>query len=333
MGYDIHTQPHLLYDKANITLDGNHEMYFQQSGNPDGQAVVVLHGGPGAGIDQWQRCVFNPLHYRIIEFDQRGAGSSTPYGDLTTNTTPHLIADIEKLREHLNISKWLVMGGSWGSALALAYAQQFPDRVSAMLLRGIFLCSRNEIDWYLNGIQTVFPEAWYQFITFLPKEEQSNPLQSYKKRLTNSNPEIHIPAARAWCYYEAKCSTMLPEHTTNLSVSDQQALTLARIQVHYFDAGFFISDKSLIVGINRIRSIPACIVQGRYDMICPITSANKLHDLWPEADYKIVPNAGHAASEPGIRRALSAAARSLQQTSPITNAHGAINERATQVNI
>jgi len=332
MGYDIRTQAKAPFATGKLELDNKHEMYFQQSGNPNGEPVVILHGGPGAGIAQGQRSVFNSRHYRIIEFDQRGSGKSTPFAELSNNTTAHLIGDIEKLRHCLNIAQWLVMGGSWGSTLAIAYAEQYPHRVSGLLLRGIFLCSNDEINWYLKGVRNIFPEAWHQFIAFLPKQEQDNPLLGYTKRLNNPDPDIHNAAARAWCYYETRCSTMLPELESDVSISDNQALTLARIQVHYFNAGFFISEKSILDDIHRIQAIPTTIVQGRYDMICPITTANKLHRMWPESDLKIIPNAGHSASEPGIHRALVAAAQRFQKSRSI-NELGVEYEQSTNVNV
>jgi len=313
MDYVTQSRQNKPYSVEMLKLDDLHTMHFQQSGSPCGQPVILLHGGPGAGIDAAQRDVLDPRHYRIIEADQRGAGRSTPLGELTNNTTGHLVEDIEVLRAHLGISQWLVMGGSWGSTLAIAYAQQYPKRVIGMLLRGVFLCSSQEIDWYLQGMRHVFPEAWERFITFLPEEERSIPLQSYSARLQSDDPETHLPAAKAWCYYEANCATMLPRSDQRLSAPDHQLLALARIQVHYFNAGFFLCHESLLNRMHRIRSIPTTIVQGRYDMICPITTANKLHRIWPQANYRIVPNAGHAASEPGIRRTLASAAHDFQQ--------------------
>jgi len=332
MVYNTVTQTCEPFAKGKLHLDADHDMFFQQSGNPNGHPVVVLHGGPGAGIDVSQRSVFNPRHYRIIEFDQRGAGQSTSTTDLANNNTQNLLLDIEALRNFLDIPQWLVAGGSWGSLLALLYAQKFPKRINGLLLRGIFLGSSSEIHWYLHGMRTVFPEAWHQFITFLPVEERCKPLQNYMKRVMDDDPEIHHPAAQAWCHYEASCSTLLPNSQINTLHSPSRLLTLARIQIHYFYAGFFISDSAVLKNIERVRAIPTAIVQGRYDMICPIATANKLHNRWPEARYRIIPNAGHVASEPGIRRELTDAAKFLQYLNPM-KLHGVDNERTAKAYI
>jgi proline iminopeptidase len=291
-----------------LPLDRRHTMYWEQSGNPQGQAVVFLHGGPGAGATPTHRRFFDPLAYRIVVFDQRGAGRSTPLGELTDNTTDHLVADMERLRAHLGIERWTVFGGSWGSTLALAYAQAHPGRVRALILRGIFLCRRSEIDWFLYGIRSVFPEPWRNFAAIIPETERDDLLGAYHRRLVHPDPAVHLPAARAWSIYEGACSTLLPNPETVAAFGeDRMALGLARIEAHYFTQEIRPPQRDLIRGLDRMRRIPATIVQGRYDMVCPMVSADELSRAWPEAHYVIVPDAGHSAMEPGIRAQLVAA--------------------------
>lgn len=291
-----------------LALDGLHHMYWEVSGNPDGKPVVFLHGGPGAGASPAHRRFFDPRHYRIVIFDQRGAGRSTPLGELRDNTTPHLIADMETLRRHLNIERWVVFGGSWGSTLALAYAEAHPDRCASLILRGIFLCRKSEIDWFLYDLKNIFPEAWHAFAGYIPEAERGDLLKAYYKRLTDPDPAIHMPAARAWGRYEGSCSTLMPSpETVAYFGGDVVALGLARIEAHYFTHDIFLPINSLLDRVDRIRNIPGVIVQGRYDAVCPIISADDLHRVWPEAEYHIVPDAGHAAWEPGICKQLVAA--------------------------
>ena len=296
------------YETGRLAADDRHSLYWEQSGIPQGQPVVFLHGGPGAGASPDHRRFFDPKHYRIVIFDQRGAGRSTPLGELADNTTPHLIADLERLRQSLGIARWQVFGGSWGSTLALAYAQAHPERVTSLVLRGIFLCRPQEIDWFLHGMGTFFPETWRRFVGFLGEAERDNLLASYLRRLTDPDPGVHLPAARAWSTYEGACSTLLPSPETVAAFGeDRMALGLARIEAHYFTHDIFLPENSLLDGVGRLAGIPAVIVQGRYDMVCPIATADELHAAWPEADYVVVPDAGHSAMEPGIRRALVAA--------------------------
>ncbi len=291
-----------------LALDGLHHMYWEVSGNPNGKPVVFLHGGPGAGASAAHRRFFDPRHYRIIIFDQRGAGRSTPLGALTDNTTPHLIADMEMLRRHLNIERWLVFGGSWGSTLAIAYAEMHPARCSGLILRGIFLCRKSEIEWFLYGLKNLFPEAWHMFSGYIPEPERADLLQAYYQRLIDPDPAIHMPAARAWGRYEGACSTLLPSpETVAYFGGDVVALGLARIEAHYFTHDIFLPLNALLDNVSCMRNIPAVIVQGRYDAVCPIVSADALHRAWPEAEYLVVPDAGHAAWEPGICRQLVAA--------------------------
>jgi len=298
---------------GHLRLDHGHEMYWEESGNPRGSPVVFLHGGPGAGASPMHRRFFDPAHYRIVIFDQRGAGRSRPHGDLTDNTTPHLIADMEKLRAHLGIDKWAIFGGSWGSTLAIAYAQAHPQRCTALVLRGIFLCRKLEIDWFLYGMRFVFPEAWRRFAEYIPEAERRNLLAAYSMRLNNPDPLIHMPAAHQWSIYEGSCSTLLPSASTVAHFSENVvALGLARIEAHYFANNIFLPENSLLDNAYKLRSIPGTIVQGRYDMVCPVISADDLHKAWPEAEYIVIPDAGHSAWEPGISAQLVAAMERLK---------------------
>ncbi|MBS1215628.1 MAG: proline iminopeptidase [Proteobacteria bacterium] len=296
------------YASGMLGLDGVHAAYWETSGSPEGIPVVFLHGGPGAGSSSRHRRFFDPAAYRIIVYDQRGAGRSTPLGELRDNTTPHLVADLERLREHLGVARWLVFGGSWGSTLALAYAEAHPARVLGLMLRGIFLCRPSEIDWFLYGLRNVFPEAWDKFAGFLPAAERSDLLASYHRRLVDPDPAVHMPAARSWSLYEGACSTLLPSQETLAHFGDDVvALGLARIEAHYFRNGVFLTPNALLDNVHLLRGIPGVIVQGRYDMVCPIVSAHELVAAWPEAKYLVVPDAGHSAWEPGIAAALVAA--------------------------
>jgi len=296
-----------------LPLDAIHTMYFEQSGNPAGVPVVFLHGGPGAGASAAHRQFFDPAFYRIIIFDQRGAGRSTPLGELRDNTTPHLIADMEALRVHLGIQRWMVFGGSWGSTLALAYAEHHPERTMALILRGIFLCRRSEIDWFLYGLKNIFPEAWHRFANHLPEHQHHNILDAYYTLLSDPDPAVHLPAARVWSIYEGSCSTLLPNEAVVANFgSDRVALGLARIEAHYFVNDIFLPENFLMDHISRIRHIPTTIVQGRYDVVCPIVSADDLVRVFPEADYHIINDAGHSAFEPGTRARLIEAMESLK---------------------
>ncbi|QQP88916.1 prolyl aminopeptidase [Skermanella sp. TT6] len=296
------------YQTGLLQVDAIHTLYWEQSGNPRGVPVVFLHGGPGAGASPTHRRFFDPSHYRIVIMDQRGAGRSTPLGEIRDNTTDHLIADLEQLRTELGIERWHVFGGSWGSTLGLAYAQAHPKRCISLMLRGIFLMRRSEIQWFLYHMRTIFPEAWANFSNFLPAEERGDLLESYYRRLTGSDYGMRMAAARVWSVYEGACSTLLPSpELLSASGEDTHALGLARIEAHYFRNNLFTPENRLLEGLGRIRGIPAVIVQGRYDIVCPIATADELHRAWPEADYVIVPDAGHSAMEPGIRAALVAA--------------------------
>ncbi|HKX06747.1 MAG TPA: prolyl aminopeptidase [Stellaceae bacterium] len=302
------------YATGTLALDPPHTMYWEQCGNPAGMPVLFLHGGPGAGATPTHRRFFDPAHYRVVIFDQRGAGRSTPLGSLVDNSTAHLVADIERLRRHLGIERWIVFGGSWGSTLSLAYAQAHAERVRALVLRGIFLCRKSEIDWFLYGIRTIFPEPWRAFSGLLPEPERGDLLGNYYRRLTHADPVIHMPAARAWSVYEGACSTLLPSPDTIAAFGeDRMALGMSRIEAHYFKHHLYTPETDLVAHLGPIRKVPATIIQGRYDMVCPIMNADELARAWPEAEYVVVPDAGHSAMEPGIRSRLVATMERLKR--------------------
>ena len=293
------------YETGFLPLSSGHVMYWEQVGNPRGQPVLFLHGGPGAGAGAVHRRFFDPQHWRVVIFDQRGAGRSRPLGELRDNTTPHLVRDIEVLRQFLGIEEWLLFGGSWGSTLALAYAQEHPARVLGCVLRGVFLGRRDEVVWFLEGLRRVFPDAWAAFSEHLPAEERADLLAAYLRRLCDPDPAVHLPAARAWSQYEGSCSTLLPSPETVASFAqDRTALGLARIEAHYFAHDLFLPPEGLLGRIDRLAGIDAEIVQGRYDMVCPATSAFELAAAWPSARLTVIPDAGHSALEPGLRTAL-----------------------------
>ncbi len=293
------------FETGMMDTGGVHQVYWEQSGNPTGVPVIFLHGGPGGGAGLVQRRFYDPDHYRIIIFDQRGCGRSTPVADLTDNTTPHLIADMEQLREQLGIERWIVFGGSWGSTLTMAYAQAHPECCMALVMRGIFLCRRQEIEWFLNGMGTVFPEHWREFTSVLPEAEHGDLLTNFYRVLTDPDPAVHMPAARAWSIYEGRCATLLPDPDVVASFADdKKALSLARIEAHYFINDIFLPLNALFDSIGLLRDIPTVMVQGRYDIICPTITADTVAQAWPEADYRIIPDAGHMVLEPGILAAL-----------------------------
>jgi len=288
-----------------------HEIYYEESGNPDGIPVVFVHGGPGGGTEPKHRQFFDPRLYRIVLFDQRGCGKSRPYAELEGNTTWDLVADMEKLREHLGVEKWTVFGGSWGSTLSLAYAETHPTRVRALILRGIFLVRESEIKWfYQYGASEVYPDAWEPYEQHIPAAERGDYVTAYHKRLTSPDPAVRRAAARIWSTWEGATSKLIPDMSVIEHFGDEDfALAFARIECHYFfNKGFFRTDGQLLKDVDKIRHIPAVIVQGRYDMCCPVRSAWDLHKAWPEAEFVLVPDAGHAQSEPGICRALVATA-------------------------
>jgi len=296
------------YRSGKLPVDDLHTLYWEECGNPDGVPVLFLHGGPGSGLSPRHRQFFDPSHYRIVLFDQRGAGQSTPLGEHRQNTTQFLIGDIERLRQLMKINKWLVFGGSWGSTLALAYGQAHPERCTGFVLRGVFLCTPAEIDWFLNGIKWFFPKEHAQFVADIPESERDNLLQAYGMRLFGDDPVRGLQAARAWSRYEGSCLHLLPHpEVAEQFASDAVALGVGRLEAHYFQNAAFLSDDQLIRHVGRIRHLPAVIIQGRYDVVCPALSAWRLHQAWPEASFQIIEDAGHAAFEPGIANALVAA--------------------------
>jgi len=295
------------YQTTRLKVSELHELYIEQAGNPEGVPVVFLHGGPGGGVAAFHRRFFDPKHYRIILFDQRGAGQSTPLAELKDNTTWDLVCDIEKIREHLGIKKWLVFGGSWGSTLALAYAIKHSDRVKALVLRGIFLCRDWEIAWlYQEGTSALFPDYWDKYAAAIPKEEHGDFLQAYHRRLTSDDYHTRLKAAKAWSQWEAATSRLYVDEKSIEEFEDPDyALSFARIESHYFvNKAFFPTGNWILENIDKIRHIPAAIIQGRYDVVCPSKSAWDLKKEWPGVKFTMVADSGHSASEPGIRSAL-----------------------------
>ena len=284
-----------------LKVGGGHELYYEESGNPHGKPAVFLHGGPGGGCMDKMRRFFNPEVYRIVLFDQRGSGKSRPHASLEHNTTWDLVDDIEILRVALQVDRWQVFGGSWGSTLALAYSQTHPERVTELVLRGIFMLRKKEIDWfYQKGASELYPDLWQHYLKPIPKRERHDLLHAYYKRLTGDDPGVRLQAAKAWSVWEGSTSFLMPNDKIAADFGEGDlALSRARIECHYFVNGGFMEENQLIKNIDKIRNIPAVIVQGRYDVVCPCTSAWELSQAWPEADLRIVPDAGHAAFEPG----------------------------------
>jgi len=295
------------YDTGRLKVSDLHEIYYEQCGNPKGKPVVFLHGGPGGGLVPEYRQFHDPNAYRIVLFDQRGSGQSTPNASLEENTTWDLVADIEKLREHLGINKWQVFGGSWGSTLSLAYAETHPNRATELVLRGIFLCRPQEIKWfYQEGASWIFPDVWEEFLKVIPESERDDMVSAYYRRLTNDDEKVRIEAARAWSVWEGSTSKLLFDYESIERFADPTfAQAFARIECHYFmNNCFFPTEDYLIENVGKIRQIPGVIVQGRYDVVCPMTSAWDLHRAWPEAELHITPDGGHSITEPGNLSAL-----------------------------
>jgi proline iminopeptidase len=295
------------YQTGTLQVSDLHTIYFEQVGNPEGKPVVFLHGGPGGGIDPIYRQYFDPAQWRIVLFDQRGCGKSTPHAELQENTTWNLVSDIEQLRRHLNIEQWTVFGGSWGSTLSLAYSQTHPKVCTGLILRGIFLLRQKELRWfYQEGASYIFPDAWEEYLKPIPPKERGDLIAAYYQRLTHSDPAVRLEAARAWSIWEASTSKLLPDAYLKQKLGESEfATAFARIECHYFiNKGFFESEDQLLQNCDRIRHIPTVIVQGRYDVVCPVVSAWELHQALPEAEFIIVPDAGHSVTEPGIRHAL-----------------------------
>ena len=296
-----------------LPVSGGHELYFEESGTATGTPALFVHGGPGGGTSPDHRRFFDPEAYRIVLFDQRGSGRSRPHASLEQNTTWDLVADMERLREALHVERWLVFGGSWGSTLALAYAERYPERVRALVLRGIFLLRPHEIRWfYQEGASFLFPDAWEAYLAPIPEAERGDLVAAYHRRLLDPDPDVRLEAARAWSIWEASTSRLLQDPALIDAFGGTEfAEAFARIECHYFvHGGFFERPDQLLDDVGRVRHIPAVIVQGRYDVVCPMTTAWDLHRRWPEATFEVVPDAGHAASEPGtVDRLITATDR------------------------
>jgi len=297
------------YESGHIQVSPVHQLYYEQCGNPNGKPVVFLHGGPGAGLVDDYRRFFDPQAYRVILFEQRGSGRSTPHASLVDNTTWHLVDDIERIREHFGIEQWLVFGGSWGSTLALAYAETHPKRVRGLVLRGIFLGQQKEARWFYeegHGASAIFPETWDQYVKIIPESERDDLIRAYYRRLTSDDEAVRLEAARVWSLWEASALKLIPDQKLIDEFTEPEtAIAVARIECHYFiNNCFFETDNYLIENVDRIRHIPAVIVHGRYDIVCPFRSAWELHRAWPEAALEIIPDAGHSVKEPGICDAL-----------------------------
>ncbi|NJN71703.1 MAG: prolyl aminopeptidase [Limnothrix sp. RL_2_0] len=295
------------YNTGMLNVSDIHALYYEESGNPDGKPVIFLHGGPGGGCPPVYRQFFDPRYWRIVLFDQRGAGKSMPKAELRENTTWDLVADIEKIREHLHIDTWFVFGGSWGSTLSLAYSQTHPERCLGLILRGIFMLRDKEIQWfYQYGASEIFPDAWQAYLKPIPPEERGDLVQAYHKRLTSDDRSVRLEAAKAWAVWEGSTSKLVPSSASKTGFARPDfAEAFARIECHYFvNKGFFEVEDQLLRDIHKIRHLPCVIVQGRYDVVCPMTTAWDLHQAWPEAEFILVPTAGHSAYEDGIRTAL-----------------------------
>jgi proline iminopeptidase len=295
-----------------LATDDGHSLYWEVSGKADGPVVVFVHGGPGAGTAPTYRRFFDPKFWRIVLFDQRGCGRSRPSASVEANTTAHLVADMEQLRRHLGIERWMLFGGSWGSTLALAYGETYPERCTGFVLRGVFLFRRHEVDWFLSGMGHFFPEAWRHFMNHLPLAERADPLSAYVRRLNHPDPEIHMPAARIWCGYEEACARLLPGAANGHESHGPGTLAMARIEAHYMIHDGFLEPDQLLADLAAIRHLPAIIVQGRYDVICPPATAEELARSWPMARLRIIGDGGHSAMETPIRLALVEAVEQMK---------------------
>lgn len=293
-----------------LPVDDIHTLYVEECGDPEGIPVVFLHGGPGAGCEKWHRSFFDPERYRIILFDQRGCGRSTPHASVENNTTWDLVADIERIRTHLDIDEWVVFGGSWGSTLGLAYAQKYPERVSGLIMRGIFLARQEDVHWfYQEGANRILPDYWQDYLAPIPAAQRDNLLQAYHERLTGDNEIAQMQAAKAWSTWEGRAANLVPlGSTVEHFSSPHTAMSVARLEAHYFVNQAFLEPNQLLRDAAKLNDIPGHIIHGRYDMICPLEQAYALHKAWPTAELTVVADSGHAASEPGIQAALVKAA-------------------------
>jgi proline iminopeptidase len=301
------------YQTHHLAVEHPHQLYIEECGNPDGIPVLFLHGGPGLGCDSKNRCFFDPERYRIILFDQRGAGRSTPHAELSHNNTQALVSDIEAIRELLAIDRWLILGGSWGSTLALLYAQARPEKVLGLILRGIFLCRDRDLQWfYQEGASRIFPDYWQDFIAQIADDGRDNHIQSYYRLLTGDNELARMSAAKAWSLWEAHCATLRPNsHVTGHFGSPHTAMALAKIEAHYFVNSCFIEENQILNDVGKLAGIPGIIVHGRYDLVCPLDNATALHDAWQDSELHIIRDAGHSAAEPAIIDALVRATQDM----------------------
>jgi proline iminopeptidase len=307
------------YASGTLRVDEPHELYWEECGNPEGAPILFVHGGPGAGCSLYDRRFFDPERFRIILLDQRGSGRSRPQGELSNNTADHLVADFERLREERGVERWHVFGGSWGSTLGLYYAQEHPERVLSLVLRGIWLMRDSEIRWWLDDVRNIHPELWRTFAEHIPESERGDLLEAYWRRFTGDDRESALAAARVWSVYEGSSCTLLPnEEFAGMFDDPDTAWSLARLEAHYFRNARFRPDTLLLDRVERIRQIPAFAVHGRYDVVCPVRSLDDLRSAWPEVDSVIVPDAGHSSHEPGITRELVAATKRIAETgSPV----------------
>ena len=294
------------YARHNLAVDDTHTLYLEECGSRDGIPVLFVHGGPGAGCSTQDRRFFDPERYRIILFDQRGAGRSQPHAELKNNTTQNLVSDIEAIREYLNIDQWVLFGGSWGSTLSLLYAQSYPEKVLGLVLRGVFLCREKDLTWfYQQGADRIFPDYWKDFVHPIPEAERSNMIEAFYRKLTASNEIAKMAAAKAWSIWEGRCATLRPNPEVVNSFADPHlALSLARIEAHYFIHQAFIQPNQILENMARLEKIPGIIIHGRYDMVCPLDNAVEVHRLWEEAELHIIRDAGHSSREPSIVDAL-----------------------------
>jgi len=303
------------FKTGRLRVSDIHDLYYEETGNPKGKPVLFIHGGPGGGTEPSHRRYFDPKAFRVILFDQRGCGQSKPHADLRENTTWDLVRDIEKLRETLGIKSWIVFGGSWGSTLSLLYAETHPERVNAMVLRGIFLCRKKEIKWfYQEGANHIFPDLWDEYVKPIPQEERGDFVSAFYKRLTSPNRDVRLQAARAWSVWEGSTSRLYVDPELQAGFDDAEfAEAFARIECHYFTNGIWMRhDNQIIEDVHKIRHIPCEIIHGRYDVVCPVENAWDLHKAWPESRLHIVPDAGHSAREPGILTKLIEAMERLK---------------------
>lgn len=303
------------YVRHSLDVEAPHRLYIEECGNPNGLPVVMIHGGPGAGCEPYHRRFFDPEVYRIILFDQRGCGRSQPHAALEGNTTQALVDDLERIRQHLDLDRWLLFGGSWGSTLSLVYAETHPGRVLGLVLRGIFLCRQHEIHWfYQQGASRLFPDYWQEFIKPIPPDEQHDLITAYYSRLTADNEVERMAVAKAWSVWEARCASLVPrQEVIDHFANPYTALSLARIECHYFIHNAFLEENQILRNCSKLKKIPGIIIHGRYDAVCPVENAWQLHHAWPESELQIIADAGHSASEPGIIDALIRATSRLSR--------------------